>query len=129
MDLKKLTIRRPIPSDASEITRIDTEGLATGHATFRDKPYDWDSFSASFLTNHGLALVVDDDNTIVAWAGVTTTSARVVYKGVGEVSIYVSKNRQGYGLFNSGPRRHSSLGLTSKKGDQNEGVSNSSDDD
>ncbi len=98
MALTKITIRRPEPSDAAGITAIDAQGLATGHATFRDTPHDWDSFSASFLTRRGLALVAEDHGAVAAWAGVRPTSARAVYHGVGEVSIYVSTIRQGRGL-------------------------------
>lgn len=98
MALTDITIRRPDPSDAAAITRIDSEGLATGHATFRATPHDWSSFTASFLTGRGLALVAEDGGAVAAWAGVSPTSPRPVYQGVGEVSIYVSATRQGRGL-------------------------------
>ncbi len=98
MGLNQLTVRVPEPTDGRAISRIDAEGLATGHASFRDKPHDWDSFSASYLTGRGLALVAEDDNGIAAWVGVSPTSARHVYRGVGEVSIYVSADRKGRGI-------------------------------
>ncbi|MDJ0684827.1 MAG: GNAT family N-acetyltransferase [Alphaproteobacteria bacterium] len=98
MALNGVTIRTPTPSDASGISAIDAQGLATGHATFRDTPYDWKSFSESFLVGRGLALVAEDAAGIAAWAGVSPTSARAVYRGVGEVSIYVSTEKQGGGL-------------------------------
>ena len=65
--------------------------LARGACTFC-------SFSASFLTGRGLALIAEDRDEIAAWAGVSPTSARAVYQGVGEVSIYVSANRHGHGI-------------------------------
>lgn len=98
MDLKQLTVRAAEPADASAISTIDTEGLATGNASFREKPHDWDSFSASFLTERGLALIAEDGSGILAWAGVSPTSARHVYRGVGEVSIYVSSDCKGQGV-------------------------------
>jgi len=98
MALMDITTRRPDPSDAAAIAEIDHEGLATGHASFRATPHDWSSFSASFLTGRGLALVAEDGGAIAAWAGVSPTSPRPVYQGVGEVSIYVSATRQGSGL-------------------------------
>lgn len=91
MAVKDITIRIPTPSDAAAIACIDAEGLATGHATFRNTPHDWDSFSASFLTERGLALVAEDDNLLAAWAGVSPTSARAVYKGVGGLDLCVSE--------------------------------------
>lgn len=98
MALTDITTRKPEQSDAAAIAVIDAEGLATGHATFRDTPHDWNSFSASFLTGRGLALIAEDGSAVAAWAGISPTSTRTVYQGVGEVSIYVSATRQGRGL-------------------------------
>lgn len=77
---------------------IDADGLATGHATFRETPHTWDSFETSFLTGRGLALVAVDANTVVGWAGISPTSTRDVYRGVGEVSVYVAADRHSRGL-------------------------------
>lgn len=98
MALTGITIRRPRPSDAAAITQIDADGLATGHATFRETPHDWESFRAGFRTGHGLALVAEEAGIVAAWAGVSPTSVRQVYRGVGEVSIYVAADRQARGL-------------------------------
>ncbi|WP_187430196.1 L-methionine sulfoximine/L-methionine sulfone acetyltransferase (plasmid) [Roseobacter fucihabitans] len=84
--------------DAPSITRIDAEGLATGHATFREKPHDWSSFEKAYETGRGISLLAMDGGHVAGWAGVSPTSARDVYKGVGEVSIYVSREKQGKGL-------------------------------
>lgn len=98
MAMTHIATRIPKPADAAAIIAIDAQGLATGHATFRDTPLEWGSFEASFLTGRGLALVAEDRNGIAAWAGVSPTSARSVYQGLGEVSIYVSADRQGSGV-------------------------------
>ena len=98
MALTDISTRRPKQSDACEIALIDADGLATGHATFRETPHDWNSFSASFLTGRGLALVAEDSDTLAAWGGISPTSTRQVYEGVGEVSIYVSATRQNCGV-------------------------------
>lgn len=98
MALTDITIRVADPRDAAGIAAVDAEGLATGHASFRELPHDWASFSAGFLTGRGLALVAQDGDGVAAWAGISPTSARPVYEGVGEVSIYVSAARQGIGL-------------------------------
>lgn len=92
------TIRIPKPADVAAITAIDAQGLATGHATFRETPHSWDSFKTSFLTGGGLALIAEDCDGIAAWAGISPTSTRSVYQDVGEVSIYVSADRQGKGV-------------------------------
>ncbi|MEM7567048.1 MAG: N-acetyltransferase family protein [Pseudomonadota bacterium] len=93
-----LVLRPAVAEDATAIAAIDAEGLATGHATFREMPHDWASFSIAFLEGHGLALVVEADGSVVGWAGVAPTSARAVYRGVGEVSVYVGSNARGNGV-------------------------------
>lgn len=93
-----ITVRPPTADDAAAITDIDAQGLATGHATFRDTPYEWRGFQASFLSDRGLGLVAVREGRTVAWAGVSPTSKRPVYRGVGEVSIYVAADCQGVGV-------------------------------
>ena len=96
--MSAFTIRVPEKPDAAAINAIDMQGLATGHATFREVPHDWDSFTSSFLTRRGMALVAEDPNGIVGWAGISPVSQRAVYRGVGEVSIYVLSERQRRGV-------------------------------
>jgi phosphinothricin acetyltransferase len=103
MDLSEITmgemiIREPTPDDEAAIAAIDAQGLASGHASFRDQTHDWQSFQKSFMMGRALALVAQDDKGIAAWAGVSVTSTRAVYQGVGEVSIYVADDRQGFGV-------------------------------
>lgn len=43
-------------------------------------------------------MVAEDAAGVAAWAGVSPTSARPVYAGVGEVSIYVAAERHGTGI-------------------------------
>ena len=94
-------LRSARKGDAPSITRIDAEGLATGHATFREKPHDWTSFEKAFKTGRGISLVATDGGHVTGWAGVSPTSAREVYRGVGEVSIYVSSEQQAKGVGRS----------------------------
>ena len=97
-----VVLRGPVPADGAAIAAIDAEGLATGHASFREKPHDWESFSASYLAGRGIALVAEDadaaTDTISGWAGVAPTSTRAVYCGVGEVSVYVGRAARGRGV-------------------------------
>ena len=50
------------------------------------------------LLIHNCHLVAEEDNQVLAWAKVLFTSARPVYAGVGEVSIYVHPNAKGKGV-------------------------------
>lgn len=90
--------RRSEQSGAAAIAAIVADGLATGHATFRDTPHDWERFLASFLMGRGFALVAEVDTSVVAQASASPTSARAVYRGVAEVSIYVSSRVKGRGV-------------------------------
>ncbi|SFI23886.1 GNAT family N-acetyltransferase [Jannaschia pohangensis] len=89
-----MILRPPRPRDAAEITAIQSEGLATGHASFREMPLDWDSFHDGYP----LAVVAEDQGIVVGWSALSATSTRDVYAGVGEVSTYVSARGQGRGL-------------------------------
>lgn len=94
----EMIIRVPVPDDEAAIAAIDAQGLASGHASFRDQTHDWRSFHNSFMMGRALALIAEDDKGVMAWAGVSQTSTRAVYQGVGEVSIYVANDRQGCGI-------------------------------
>ncbi|WP_371170674.1 GNAT family N-acetyltransferase [Aliiroseovarius sp. 2305UL8-7] len=96
--MSRITTRTPIFADASTISAIDARSLATGHATFRQTPHDWTSFKTYFLTRHGLGLIAENSNSEVGWAGVSPTSTRAVYQGVGEVSIQVLSDGQRSGI-------------------------------
>ncbi|MEM7644210.1 MAG: N-acetyltransferase family protein [Pseudomonadota bacterium] len=89
-----LTLRPPRPGDGMEITAIHAEGLATGHASFRDAPYGWPEFEDS----HALALVAESGGVLAGWSGLSATSGRSVYAGVGEVSTYVAAAFLGRGV-------------------------------
>lgn len=97
MDLSAFILRSPEASDAAQITKIDAEGLSTGHASFREEPYHWEAFKAGYLTGKALSRVALHDGSVVAWGAVSPTSARKVYAGVGEVSVYVGADRRGRG--------------------------------
>ena len=93
-----LLLREPTAEDAPAIRAIDTEGLASGHATFRAESHDWRSFSAAFRAGTGLALVAEGPDGVIGWAGVSPISARHVYAGVGEVSVYIAGRVRGRGV-------------------------------
>ena len=94
--MPSLTIRAARAADAPQITQIDAACLATGQATFRDVSHDWSSFYAAFGST--VALVATREARVVAWAGVSRPSAREVYAGVGETSVYVDPALHGQGI-------------------------------
>jgi phosphinothricin acetyltransferase len=85
------------PFDWPAVHRIYEEGIATGHATFEAEAPDWQRFNTSRLPRH--RLVAESANgRILGWAAVSPVSARPVYSGVVEHSVYVAAETRGQGL-------------------------------
>lgn len=79
-----------------EVAAIYKEGIDTNMATFETVVPDWKTWNNKFLPFSKIAIIKDDK--IVAWAALSPTSKREVYKGVAEVSIYVKASERGKGL-------------------------------
>jgi L-amino acid N-acyltransferase YncA len=91
-----LSIRSLDESDWPAVLSIYKQGIATGRATFETDAPGWDKWNASHLAAPRLVAV--DDEQVVAWAALSPVSARSVYAGVAEVSIYVADGRRGNGI-------------------------------
>ncbi|MBO4269965.1 arsenite methyltransferase [Microbispora triticiradicis] len=87
-------IRPMRAEDADQVLRVYQLGLDTGHASFETTAPSWETFNSARLGN--LRYVVADTRTdqVVAWVAASRVSARPVYAGVIEHSIYV---HPGYG--------------------------------
>lgn len=83
--------------DWPAVRAIYAEGIATGHATFEAEPPGWPDFDASRLPDHRLVARASD-GTVLGWAAVTPVSARQVYAGVVEHSVYVAAVAKGKGI-------------------------------
>lgn len=81
-------------SDWPEVQWIYSEGIATGQATFEPGAPDWRGFDGTRLASHRLVAEAPDGG-ILGWAAVSGVSARPVYAGVVEHSIYVSEAARG----------------------------------
>ena len=89
---------RPLEtSDWTEVRRIFAEGIATGHATFEAEPPSWQSFDSGKLA-HSRFVAVDEDGTVLGWVAASLVSARAVYAGVVEHSVYVADAARGRGI-------------------------------
>lgn len=81
------------PEDAGAVAAIHAEGLATGHASFREAPIDRADWAGL-----PLSLVIEESGAVLGWAALSHASPRPVYAGVGEVSLYVGERYRGRGL-------------------------------
>ncbi|WP_427006951.1 N-acetyltransferase family protein [Pseudarthrobacter sp. H2] len=83
--------------DWPAVQRIYSEGIATGHATFESEAPDWEGFHTSRLPRHRLVAEAAEGR-ILGWAAVSPVSARPVYSGVVEHSVYIAAVARGLGL-------------------------------
>jgi phosphinothricin acetyltransferase len=91
-----VTIRGMRPADWPQVERIYREGIDAGNATFESDPPTWQGFDAGKVPDARLVAVDGDD--VIGWVAASPVSARPVYRGVIEHSVYVSQAAQGRGV-------------------------------
>ncbi len=82
--------------DWPAIAAIYQEGIDTGIATFETKVPSWENWDATHIQSCRIAALYEDK--IVGWAALSPVSKREVYKGVAEVSIYITSKFRGKGI-------------------------------
>lgn len=84
------------PEDWVPARSIYLEGIATGDATFETEAPEWEHWDRAHLSFARIA--ARDKNLLVGWAALSPVSARSVYSGVAEVSVYVAEAARGKGI-------------------------------
>jgi phosphinothricin acetyltransferase len=92
-----VSVRPMRPADADAVLAIYQAALDGGNASFEHTAPDWAAFDAARLPEHRL-VAVDDLGTVLGWVAVSRVSARSVYAGVVEHSVYVDAAAQGKGV-------------------------------
>jgi L-amino acid N-acyltransferase YncA len=82
--------------DWPAVREVYVEGIATGQATFEERPPPWEEWDREHLRQ--CRLVARRDGRVVAWAALAPVSRRPVYRGVAEVSMYVAADERGSGV-------------------------------
>ena len=85
-----------MPDHGAQVLRIYQEGIETGHATFESQAPNWLGFDAKYRPDCRLVALSGDE--LLGWAAISAISARKVYEGVAEVSVYVANAAQGRGV-------------------------------
>jgi phosphinothricin acetyltransferase len=85
-----------VANDWPRVRDIYEEGIATANATFETEAPDWQQWDARHLSS--CRLIAVDTDRIAGWAALSPVSARRVYAGVAEVSVYVTAAARGRGL-------------------------------
>ncbi|MGB2569955.1 GNAT family N-acetyltransferase [Micromonospora citrea] len=92
-----VTVRPMTAADAERVLAIYQAGLDGGDASFETVAPTWAAFDAGRHAAHRF-VAVDADDTVLGWVAVSPTSARPVYAGVVEHSVYVDPAARGRGL-------------------------------
>lgn len=88
---------RPIQQqDYPQVQSVYQKGIETGNATFQTTVKDWEDWQKSVIPHTGYGAF--DGNTVMGWASLSPVSDRCAYKGVAELSIYISPEYQGKGV-------------------------------
>jgi L-amino acid N-acyltransferase YncA len=83
--------------DWPSVARIYREGMDTGNATFEHEVSSWEQWRAARVEDPCL-VARDDAGVVLGWAALSQVSARAVYRGVGEVGVYVDQNKARRGI-------------------------------
>ncbi|HEX6490040.1 MAG TPA: GNAT family N-acetyltransferase [Gaiellaceae bacterium] len=89
-------IRDLRPGDWPEVARIYAEGIETGEATFETAVPSWPDWDRAHCRRPRLVAAIDGG--LVAWAAIAPVSARPVYRGVAEISLYVAERARHRGI-------------------------------
>jgi L-amino acid N-acyltransferase YncA len=84
------------PSDWEQVRKIYQEGILGENATFEADVPDWKKWDANHLP--APRLVARIGGQVAGWAALSRVSARRVYAGVAEVSLYIAGRHQRKGI-------------------------------
>jgi L-amino acid N-acyltransferase YncA len=91
-------IRAMGAADATAVLRIYQQGIDDGAATFEEAAPTWPQFDAGRLPDHRFVAAGPDPARVLGWVAVSSVSARPVYRGVVEHSVYVDRRARGQGV-------------------------------
>ncbi|MEO6457254.1 MAG: arsinothricin resistance N-acetyltransferase ArsN1 family A [Chloroflexia bacterium] len=88
--------RNSTPSDAPNIARIYNQGIEDRVGTFETRLRSVEDVTAWFDGVHPI-VVVEDGETVIAFAATSSYRPRDCYSGIAEFSVYVERSRRGEG--------------------------------
>lgn len=89
----EIVVRPLLKTDWESVSKIYREGIATGIATFETEVPAWQLWDEKYIEH--CRIVAELNHEVVGFAVLSQVSKREVYKGVAEVSVYVSTNHRG----------------------------------
>ena len=82
--------------DWEQVCAIYVEGLAGGNSTFETMAPSWEKWDESHLQI--ARLVMREDGRVLGWGALSPVSKRDVYRGVAELTVYVTESARGQGI-------------------------------
>jgi L-amino acid N-acyltransferase YncA len=82
-----MMVREMVRGDSGRVLEIYKMGLETRNSTFETEVPSWEEWNARHLPHS--RFVFEEDGKVYGWIALTPFSARQVYSGVAEVSVYV----------------------------------------
>jgi phosphinothricin acetyltransferase len=89
-------IREIIQDDSKRILEIYRKGIDSGNATFETEVPSWNDWDLKHLKHS--RFVYTENGKILGWIALSPVSARKVYEGVAEISVYVDPDSHGRGI-------------------------------
>ena len=89
------------PEDWPDVREIYGEGIASGNATFETVLPEWEKWDSGHRSDCRIvarSTVPLNQDRVLGWAALSPVSARGVYAGVAEVSVYVASTAKGRGI-------------------------------
>jgi L-amino acid N-acyltransferase YncA len=99
-----ITIRSMQPEDWPSVSSIYLQGICSGISTFETSVPEWEEWDKAHRKTCRL-VAVSPLNAVIGWAVLSQISKREAYRGVAEVSIYISEISRGQGVGKSLLRR------------------------
>lgn len=84
------------PNDWEQVRSIYLEGIRSGNATFETDAPSWERWDEGHLPIARLVMRVEE--AVLGWAALSPVSKRAVYRGVTEVTVYVTESARGKGI-------------------------------
>lgn len=87
---------RMTPGDWEQVRSIYLEGIEAGNSTFETEAPSWEQWDQAHL--QFARLVMRDGEKVLGWAALSPASKRNVYRGVAELTVYVTESARGQGI-------------------------------
>lgn len=89
-------LRSLTEDDWPAVADIYFQGIATDHATFEQEVPSYSAWDKAHRKN--CRIVAEHEGKLLGWTALSPVSNRYVYRGVAEVSIYISTAHRGKGV-------------------------------